>query len=215
MGREALTLAVVGGAGDRRRFFANAVRGFLGLGRAADVPAWARPERGPVGDDGETMVWTQTRAALAVLATTSVLPALAMRTAEPARLAAEVVARERRRWSASLADPRWQVGPPLVPQAQEEVVLCLLLRRPQTLEAAVAALRLLPRFRTRDENQLRNIADWAHHLYPGLTPPGPPGSTRPRACCTAPCSPPRSTRPCRACSTRSTCPAPRRPTRAS
>jgi hypothetical protein len=29
------------------------------------LPAWAMPEREPVGDDGETMVWTQTRAALA------------------------------------------------------------------------------------------------------------------------------------------------------
>ncbi len=162
----ALALTVAGGPGDRRRFFANAVRGYLGLGRSAELPAWARPERGSVGDDGETIVWTHARAALAALADDPAT-AVAMRTAEPAALTADVVTRERRRWAATVADPHWQVGPPLVARAQEEAVLCLLLRRPKTIEDAVATLRQLPRFRARDEDSVRNIADWARHLYPG------------------------------------------------
>ena len=163
---DSLTLAVAGGPGDRRRFFANAVRGFLGLNRSAVLPAWARPDLGPVGDDGESIVWTQTRAALAVL-TDDPVAAQEKRTAEPAQLAAEVVARERRRWAATLTDPQWTLGPPLVAQAQEEAVLALLLRRPHSIEDAVAALRRLPRCRDRDEDQVRNIADWARHLYEG------------------------------------------------
>jgi hypothetical protein len=99
-----VTLPVLGGPGDRRRFFAHAVRGFLGLERTATVPGWAQPDRGPVGGDGEPMVWTQARAALAVLADDPAT-AFAMRTAEPAALAADVVRRERRRWSATLKKP--------------------------------------------------------------------------------------------------------------
>ena len=44
-GGKALTVSVVGGVGDRRRFFANSVRGFLRLDRTAVLPRWALPER--------------------------------------------------------------------------------------------------------------------------------------------------------------------------
>ena len=104
------TLLGVGEAGDRCRFFTHAVHAFLGLDRDTQVPDWARPPRSRIGDDGETMVWTATRAALAVLADTP-QTAVAMRTAAPADLAAEIIGQERRRWTATLTDPRWHVGP--------------------------------------------------------------------------------------------------------
>ena len=164
---ESTTLAVLGGPGDRRRYFAHAVQGYLGLPTAASIPAWATPQRSRVGQDGETIVWTHTRAALAVLADDPNM-AVAMRTAEPADVAAEILAQERRRWTTSLNDPRWQAAIPLSTQAREEAVLGLLLLAPRTLDDATDVLQRLPRFRARgdDSDLLDNVAAWAHHLYP-------------------------------------------------
>src|SRR6478609_509673 len=175
---ESMTIPVVGAASDRPRFFADAVRGFTGMSRDAPLPSGAEPRRGPVGIDGEPMVITQTRAALAVL-TDEHTTAMAMRTADLEQLTTEMLSHEKRRWAASLNDPRWKLGPGLVPQAQEEVVLALLLRNPHRIEDAVDTPRLLPRFRGRDEDQVRNIASWAHHLYRNRpeTEPASPGES--------------------------------------
>jgi tetratricopeptide (TPR) repeat protein len=163
---ESRTLAVVGEANDRRRFFANAVRGYLGLPKNAAVPDWASPQRGRVGQDGETMVWTHARAALAVLDGDPVVAA-AMRTADPADLAAEIIAHERRRWAMSLTDPRWATVRPLSEHTREEAVLAPMLRGSRTPDDAVAVLARAPRLRSRtDPDLLDTLAEWAHHLYP-------------------------------------------------
>jgi hypothetical protein len=135
------------------------------------VPLWARVQRGPVGVDGEPIVLTHLRAALAVLGGDAAAAAQ-LRTAKPAALAARVVERERQRWAATAGDPRWQLGAGLVGGAQEEAVLALLLRAPQVLDEATAVLRCLPRFGDRDDDHLRRVSTWAHHLYPTAgTPP--------------------------------------------
>jgi hypothetical protein len=116
--------------------------------------------------------------------------AVAMRTAEPADVAAEILAQERRPWTTSLNDHRWQATTPLSARAREEAVLGLLLLGPRTVDDAIDVLQLLPRFRarSRDSDLLDNVAEWTHHLYPDPSEwlqPGP-------ACSTAPCPRPAS-----------------------
>ena len=152
---ESTTLPVIGVDGDRRRFFADAVRAFDALPDEAPLPPWAVAEPGPVGVEGEPMAITQARAALAVLADDPD-DALAMRTADLARLADEIVAHEKRRWKTDALEPA----------AQEEALLTLLVRDPHGVEGAIGILRTLPRCRDRDEHALRDIATWARMLYP-------------------------------------------------
>ena len=165
----------VGGAGDRRRFFANAVRASP-VYAAGSVPGCGRnrsearsattgnrsssPRPGP-----RSPSWPTT-------------PRQRWRCAPPSP-PADRGGRARNGAVGGDPDrPPLEVGPPLVPQAQEEALLCLLLRGPRTIEDAVAALRRLPRFRARDEDQLRNIADWARRPLPPhrrqARPPPPP-----------------------------------------
>ncbi len=150
---ETTTLRAVGADGDRRRSFADGVRGFSD---GAELPPWAEPDRGPVGVDEEPMAIIQARAALAVLGDDPDY-AMAMRTADVHRLTAAILAAERRRWSCD----------GFAPDAQEEAVLALLLRGPRGIEDAVSTLRALPRFRDAAEDEVRDIATWAHRQYPG------------------------------------------------
>ena len=60
--------------------------------------------------------------------------------------------------------------PPSKPDAQEEAVLALLLRGPrQHRGRGRRLLQTLPRFRDRDDDDVRDIAIWARLLYPGAT----------------------------------------------
>ena len=152
---ESTTLHVIGVDYDRRRFFADAVRAFRGLPDEAPLPPWAVAESGPVGVDEEPMAITHARAALAVLADDPD-DALAMRTADLERLADEIVVHEKRRWNTDRMEP----------DAQEEALLTLLVRDPHGIEDAVGSLRTHRRFRDRDEDALRDIANWARTLYP-------------------------------------------------
>ena len=68
-------------------------------------------------------------------------------------------------WERTRKDPDW--GLTSLSETQVELaVLALLLLRPTDADAAVAGLRRLPELRERDEGTLRNIIDWARHLYP-------------------------------------------------
>jgi tetratricopeptide (TPR) repeat protein len=162
---ECTTLRADAADDDRRRSFAAAVRGFSGLPADAALPPWADAERSPVGEDGEPIGITQTRAALAVLADDPDRAA-AMRNACLDRLTEEVLAHEKQRWAAAASDPRWSLDD-IAPEAQEDALLALLLHRPHRVEDAVDTLRTLGRFQDEPEDHVRDIAAWARHLYPG------------------------------------------------
>lgn len=150
---------------DRRRSFAAAVRGFSGLPADAALPPWAHPGCGPVGDDGEPIGITQTRAALAVLADDPD-HASALRNACLDRLTDALLAHEKQRWAVAAADPRWSLDD-FAPEAQEDALLALLLHRPHRVEDAVDTLQTLDRFRGEPADHVGDIATWARHLYPG------------------------------------------------
>jgi tetratricopeptide (TPR) repeat protein len=164
-GRAGTTLRADAADDDRRRSFAAAVRAFSGLAADAALPPWAEPERGPVGEDGEPIGITQTRAALAVLADDPDR-ASAVRNACLDRLTDALLAHEKQRWAAAAADPRWSLAE-LASEAQEEALLALLLHGPQRVEDAVDTLRGLDRFQDEPEDHVRDVATWARHLYPG------------------------------------------------
>ncbi|MBV9923116.1 MAG: tetratricopeptide repeat protein, partial [Pseudonocardia sp.] len=126
--------------------------------RSADAPPWAAPERSPVGADGEPRATTRARAALAVLAGDAE-SAQAMRTADLDRLTDEIRTQEKKRWNIDALDPG----------AQEEALAAMLLRDPRGVEDAVGVLKALPTFREQDEAEVRDIAIWAHRLYPGAS----------------------------------------------
>lgn len=163
------TLAVVGEAGDRRRWFVEATRAYATALRVTPPPVSDVDAR-PVGTDGEAMVVTQARAALAALAGTRDR-ADALRTAGIDRVATELIEHERQRWNRTAEDSRWGLPETFTVEARLEALLALVLLAPATPAEATGVLRRLPRFRDQtDENLLRNIVAWAHHLYPG---PGP------------------------------------------
>lgn len=158
------TLAVVGEAGDRRRWFVEATRAYAAALGVAPPPVSDVDTR-PVGADGEAMVLTQARAALAALAGTRDR-ADALRTAGLDRVATALVEHERQRWNRAAQDSRWGLPESFTAEARLEALLALVLLAPATPGEATGVLRRLPRFRDRaDENLLRNIVAWAHHLY--------------------------------------------------
>lgn len=158
------TLRPIGGSGDRRRWFGRAVAAYADVLGRDPQPAWATPTRSPVGDADEPMVITQTRAALAVLASSSER-ALAMRSAGLTELTREMAEHERRRWLAAATDQRWALPSGWTIEAQEEAILALVMLAPVLIEDAVRVLRRLPRYRDRDEDSVRKVAVWARHLY--------------------------------------------------
>ncbi len=164
-----MPLAVVGEAGDRRRWFVEAARAYATALNIPPPPVSDMDTR-PVGTDGEAMVVTQARAALAALAATRDR-ADSIRTAGIDRVAAELIEHERQRWNRAATDPRWGLPESFTVEARQEALLALALLAPATPAEVAGVLRQLPRFRDgTDEGLLRNVLAWAHHLYPG---PGP------------------------------------------
>lgn len=96
--RRVETLRPVGEAGDRQRWYGQAVRAYA---RTLRVPPPDLPER-PVGSDEDTLLVLHARALLAVLGRTGT------RTQSPSELITELVALEQRGWSAD--QPRLPAG---------------------------------------------------------------------------------------------------------
>ena len=158
-------LAVVGGPGDRRRWFVEAVRAYAA---ALDVPPppVSDIDTRPVGADGDPMIVTQVRGVLAALAGTRER-ADAIRTAGIDRVAAGLIEHERQRWDRAAGDPEWDLQAGLTAKDREKALLALVLLAPTTDANVVMVLQRLPRFRDKPQDVLYHVADWAHHLYPG------------------------------------------------
>ena len=163
--RPTMTLAVVGGPGDRRRWFVEAARAYAAA-LGVPPPPVSDVDTRPVGAEGDPMILTQARAVLAALAGTRER-ADALRTASIDRIATGLVEHERQRWERAADDPQWDLQTGVTATDREEALLGLVLLGPSTAADAVRVLQRLPRFRDQPEHVVYHVADWAHHLYPG------------------------------------------------
>ncbi|HEU0086487.1 MAG TPA: tetratricopeptide repeat protein, partial [Pseudonocardiaceae bacterium] len=167
-----MTLAVVGGSGDRRRWFVEAARAYAAA-LGVPPPPVSDTDTRPVGADGDPMIVTQARAVLAALAGTRER-ADAIRTASIDRVAAGLIEHERQRWERAAGDPHWSLPQDLTAADREEALLALVLLAPATFTVAVGVLQRLPLFHNEaelftneTERPVRHVVQWAHHLYPG------------------------------------------------
>lgn len=166
-GWPSMRVEVIGAGGDRRRWFVQAVRAYAqALGRGPVLVT--EFDIGPVGTDGEPMMVTQLRAALAAEQGGSRAAIDTVRTLGTAELAAKLVEHEQRRWSAAAADPEWGLtSGALTAAVRQEAVLALVLLGPQDEKDAVGVLQRLRLLRDQLEIVLSNVVGWAHYLYPG------------------------------------------------
>jgi len=163
-------LSAIGEASDRPRWFANAVKAYArATGRAA--PPGLETNRTKVGGPDEAMILTQVRAALTVLAKNPA-EAAGYRTAPVDDLVAALIGHEQERWREAAQDSRWKLPDGLTAEACDDAMLALVVLAPTTVDEAVKVLRRLPRLRPWKKD-LANVADWAHHVYPGTTTGGP------------------------------------------
>ncbi|MEJ2858660.1 MULTISPECIES: tetratricopeptide repeat protein [unclassified Saccharothrix] len=154
--RRGEALAPVGEAGDRQRWYAQAVRAYATALRVAPPDV---PDR-PVGSDDDTPLVLHARALLAVLGRTRT------RTWSPAELVTELVALEQRGWRADL--PELPRGCDV--EVLAEAVTVLLLLPADDLDHAARLLRRVPQFAHDAAQESRvAVARWALRRYP----PGP------------------------------------------
>jgi len=160
-------LDVIGGDGDRRRWFVEAVRAYanaLGTGPAL-VSGF---DIGPVGADGEPMMVTLTRAALAADDGGSTRAINAVRLVGTEQLAERLVAHEQRRWHEIARDESWGIPASAVtPETRTNVVLALAVLGPTEERQAIGVLRRLRLLADQPESVLSNLVRWARYLYPG------------------------------------------------
>lgn len=149
-------LGPLGEAGDRQRWFAQAVRAYA---RAFRVPPPDLPDR-PVGDDEDTPLVLHARALLAVLGRAG------SRTWSLAGIVTELVVLEQRAWAADLA----RLPDGCDPEVLAEAITVLVALPASTVEEAAELLRRVPQFAHDTAHQSRiAVARWAHRRYP----PGP------------------------------------------
>ncbi len=160
-------LQVIGGAGDRRRWFVQAARAYAAALEVPPPPVTDLDTR-PVGVDGEPMVVTQARAVLAALGRGSKPQADAVRTGGTNGVAAELVEHEQKRWNRAAL--RWGLLD-MTEEVREEALLTLVLLAPTTTEDGVHTLKQVRHFGDQHETVLLNVVAWAHHLYPGVALP--------------------------------------------
>jgi tetratricopeptide (TPR) repeat protein len=160
-------LSVIGGIGDRSRWYAQAVRAYAAVLNLEPPPVSDSDHR-PVGSDGEPMVLTQARAVLASRIGTR-YGVETLRNMGLDQVATELVTHEQRRWNQAAEDARWALPVELTSDVRDEALLALVLLAPTSVIEAVAVLRRLPTFREGEaaETMVRNVVEWAHHLYPG------------------------------------------------
>ncbi|GIM88696.1 tetratricopeptide repeat protein [Paractinoplanes toevensis] len=159
-----LQVGALGGAGDRERWYAQAVGRFaVRLG----VPApTAKTLAGHVGTDGETTLILLARALLTVLAsgpqrdTSGVV-----RRMSAGEVIGELFAHEEAWWESSASAETWGVLS-LGAEVRQRCVLALALRGGTGEQAAALVLRRLPDLADASELQVRNAARWVAHLYP-------------------------------------------------
>jgi tetratricopeptide (TPR) repeat protein len=146
-------LAPIGEAGDRQRWFAQAVRAYA---RTWRVPPPDLLDR-PVGSDKDTPLVLHARALLAVLGRSSIY------TLSIAGIVTELVTLEQRTWQAEL--PRLPTG--CDTEVLTEAVTVLLLIPAPTITDAAETLRRVPQF-SHDASQESRVAvaRWAHTHYP-------------------------------------------------
>ncbi|MGQ0575015.1 MAG: tetratricopeptide repeat protein [Pseudonocardia sp.] len=165
-------VGVAGADSDRSRWFVAALREYR---RALDGDAgYDPPDVGAVGEPGEPMMVTTTRAVLAAAAGGTRADVDAVRVAGSGELAARLVGHEQRRWAESAADPRWKLDAPgVTDDVLAQAVLGLVLAGPTSVERAVEIVRRLPALCTPTALAPAVVA-WAAHLYPGSAAGGAP-----------------------------------------
>ena len=166
-----ISLDAFGGGGDRKRWFVEALRRYA---QALDMPPVFVSEFdiGPVGVDGEPMVVTQIRAALAAFEGGTRTQIDTVRVLGIGELAATLVEHEQRRWTRIAADTgRWGLPPTLTAPARENAVLALVLAGPRDDDDGNSAgVALLHRTGLFGKDVAANLVAWARYLYP--TPAG-------------------------------------------
>ena len=168
----AIELPALGQDGDRRRWFAQAARAYAAaIGRPPPQVSDSDPR--PVGFADDDMMLIQARAWLAVFAHEDRLEAL--RTALPAQVAGGMVTEERRRWLLSAREQRWGISPEVSDEGIADAMLGLIAANPPSTDQAVELLGRIPG-QPHAKSARRNLARWAHAVYPGETE----GSVAPR-----------------------------------
>ena len=166
-----LPLGPFGGADDRARWFAEAVRAYA---RARRVPPPDLPAHlsGYVTDPAEPILTLHAQALLAVLDSEGSRPMRPRAEGLPFdQVAAALFAHEQHRWQTSAQRPEFGLTD-LTSPVQAHAIAALLLASPADQAQAVAVLRRVPELAKASAERRANIARWAAHLYPS-DPPWP------------------------------------------
>ena len=166
-------LHVVGGEGDRMRWFVAAVQAYC---RALNVPApknvWVNERRTPALL-AEPFLLLNTRAALAAVAGGSPTAAAAFWTGEVTALGHAIVDYERRRWEQLALDTRWGVHVPgVTAEGRADAVFALVVTSPATSSQAMKVLSTLPRLDGQPAGVADALTTWFDHLYPAVAKRG-------------------------------------------
>jgi hypothetical protein len=165
-GVDELQLGPFGGADDRARWFAEAVRAYA---RARQVPPPDLPAHlgGHITDPAEPILALHAQALLAVLDSEGSRPMTPSAEGLPFdRVAAALFTHEQHRWQTSARQPEFGLTD-LTSPIQAHAIAALLLASPTSQEQAVAVLRHVPELATAPAERRANIARWAAYLYPG------------------------------------------------
>ena len=166
-----LPLGPFGGADDRARWFAEAVRAYA---RARQVPPPDLPAHlsGYITNPAEPILTLHAQALLAVLDSEGSRPMRPRAEGLPFdQVAAALFAHEQHRWQTSAQRPEFGLTD-LTSPVQAQAIAALLLASPADQAQAVAVLRRVPELAKASAERRANIARWAAHLYPS-DPPWP------------------------------------------
>jgi tetratricopeptide (TPR) repeat protein len=155
----------LGDAGDRARWFGEAVRAYA---RARNVPPPDLPDHlsGHVTDLAEPILTLHALALLAVLDSEGSRPVALQAEGLPFdQVAAALFSHEQYRWQTSARQTEFGLTD-LTSPVQAQAIAALLLARPTDHEQAVAVLGRVSELATASEERRANVARWASFLYP-------------------------------------------------
>jgi hypothetical protein len=155
-----LPVGPFGGADDRARWFAEAVRVYAGARRTPPPDLPAHPS-GSVTDPAELILTLHAQALLAVLDSEGSRPMRARAEGLPFdQVVAALFAHEQHRWQTSAQRPEFGLTD-LTSPVQAHAIAALLLASPADERQTVAALSLVPEMAKASVERLTNTVRWA------------------------------------------------------